>query len=167
MIPAPFRFLEVEEEEFRTNAAQFDKAELGITPEAFDSVDVVLAAGELVFMVMNAPVFITTKQQAVIAEPSVGVDRGLGKHLSFDDRLQLCPGAVFDHASEDFAAALEKPDDGRLAAGSASSPAPHPPRAKIGFINLDFACKWPGLPRSPSSPLSSSSTHRSAGWSCD
>jgi hypothetical protein len=29
----------------------------------------------------------------------------LGKQLSLDDRLQLCPGAVLDHAGKDFAAA--------------------------------------------------------------
>ena len=48
-----------------------------------------------------------------------------------DDRL--CPGAVLDHAGEDFTAAFEQSDDGRLAAGSASRRGP-----KIGLVNLDF-----------------------------
>jgi hypothetical protein len=36
-------------------------------------------------------------------------------------------------------------EDGRLAAGSASAPAPHPPWAKIGLVNLDFTGKGPGF----------------------
>ena len=36
-------------------------------------------------------------------------------------------------------------EDGRLAAGSASAPAPHAPWAKIGFVNLDFTGKGPGF----------------------
>jgi hypothetical protein len=113
--PAPFRFLEMEKEELRTNATQLDEAKLGVAPKALDPVDVVLAAGKLVFVVMNAPVFVTAQEQAVIAEPAVGIDGGLGKQLSLDDRLQLCPGAVLDHAGKDFAAAFEQSDDGRLA----------------------------------------------------
>ena len=50
MIPAPFRFLEVEKEELRANAAQFEEAKLGVAPKALDPVDVVLAASELVFV---------------------------------------------------------------------------------------------------------------------
>jgi len=144
MIPAPFRFLEMEKE-LRTNATQLDEAKLGVASKALDPVDVVLAAGKLVFVVMNAPVFVTAQEQAVIAEPAVDIDGGLGKHLSLDDRLQLCPGAVLDHAGEDFAAAFEQSDDGRLAAGSASAPAPHAPWAKIGLVNLDFTGKEPGF----------------------
>jgi hypothetical protein len=36
---------------------------------------------------MNAPVFVTAQEQAVIAEPAVVIDSGLGKRLSLDDRL--------------------------------------------------------------------------------
>src|SRR5712692_9504044 len=106
MIPAPLRFLEMEEEKLWSNSAQFDEAELGVAPKALNPVDVVLAAGVLVLVVMNAPVFVTAQEQDIIAEPSVGIDRGLGKHLAFDDRLQLCLGTVFHHAGEDLAAAF-------------------------------------------------------------
>ena len=116
MIPAPFRFLEMEKEELRTNAPQFDEAKLGVAPEALDPVDgspahrpplfpsassVVLAASELVFVVVNAPVFVTAQEQAIVAEQTVGIDGRFGKHLSLDDRLQFCPGAVFHHAGKD------------------------------------------------------------------
>jgi hypothetical protein len=79
MIPTPFRFFEMKEEEFGTNATQLDEAKLGIAPKALDSIDVVLAAGELVFMMVNAPVLVTAQEQAVITEPSNRYRRWFGK----------------------------------------------------------------------------------------
>jgi len=145
MIPAPFRFFEVKKEELPADAAQFDEAELGVAPEAFDPVDMVFAAGKLVFVVMNAPVFVSAQEQAIVAQPAIGVNGCLGKHLSLDDRLQLCPGAVFHHASKDFASTFEKTDDGRFAARSTTTPAPNPSRTKVGFVDLDFSGKGPGF----------------------
>ena len=49
MIPAPFRFLEMEKEELRTKATQLDEAKHGVAPKALDPVDGVLAAGKVVF----------------------------------------------------------------------------------------------------------------------
>ena len=79
MIPTPFRFLEMEKEELWANATQLDEAKLGVAPKAFDPVDVVLAAGKLVLVVVNASVFVTAQEQAIVAEPPVGIDGGLGK----------------------------------------------------------------------------------------
>lgn len=97
MIPAPFRFFEMKEEEFPAHAAQLEEAKLGVAPKALDPVDVVFATGELVLMVMNAPMLVAAQEQAIVTEPSLSVDGGFGKHLAFDDRLQLCPGAVLHH----------------------------------------------------------------------
>ena len=121
MIPAPFGFLEVEKEELLANAAQLDEAKLGVAPEALDPVDVIFSAGEFILMVMNAMVFVTAQHEAVVSLPAIGIDGGLGQHPALDDRLQLCLGSVLHHAGEDLAAAFEKPNDGRLAAGSASA----------------------------------------------
>ena len=145
MIPAPFRFLEVKKEEFRPDAAQFDETEFGITPEALDPVDVIFAAGKLVFVVMNAMMLVTAQDEAVVSLPAVGVDGGFGQHLPLDDRLQLYLGAVFDHARKDLAAAFEQSDDGRLAAGSASAFSSHSPWSEVGFINLNFPGEWSGF----------------------
>ena len=56
MVETPFAFLEVEEEAVLAHAAQFEEAEFGVTPKAFDAVDVVFTAGELVLVMMNAVV---------------------------------------------------------------------------------------------------------------
>jgi len=54
MIEAPFAFLEVEKEAILAYAAELEEAELGVAPKAFDPVDVILAAGKLVLVMMNA-----------------------------------------------------------------------------------------------------------------
>ena len=46
MVPTPFGFFEVEQEEFFPHAPQFGEAKLGEAPEALDAVDVVLACHE-------------------------------------------------------------------------------------------------------------------------
>jgi hypothetical protein len=79
MIPAPFRFLEMEKDELRTKATQLDEAKHGVAPKALDPVDGVLAAGKLVLAVMNAPVFVTAQEQAIISRASRRYRRSFGK----------------------------------------------------------------------------------------
>ncbi len=162
MIPAPLRFFEMKEEEFGPDSTEFNETEFSIAPKAFDAVHMVLAAREFVVVMVNAPVFVATQHQAIIPEPAVGINRGLGKHLTFDDRLQLRAGAVFDHASEDLATAFEQSDDGRLPGRSAPSPPSYPPCSKVRFVNLHFARERPGFvdrqlhspfPQQPIEPL--------------
>ncbi len=69
MIPTPFGFLEVETEEFPANAAPLDEAELGAAPKALDPVNVIFPAGELIFRVMNAMVFVTAQDETVVSLP--------------------------------------------------------------------------------------------------
>src|SRR2546423_8980047 len=110
MVPAPFGFLEVEKEELRPDSTQFDETKFGITPKAFDAVDMILSTGEFIVMMIDAPVPVAAQDQAVIAEPAIGVDSCFGEHLSLNHRLQLCAGTVFHHLRENLSAALQKPD---------------------------------------------------------
>ncbi len=145
MIPAPLGFFEVEEEELRADSPELDETEFGVTPKAFDAVDMILSTRKLIVVMVDAAVFVASQHQAVVPEPAVGIDRGCGKHLSFDDRLQLCTGTVFHHFGKDPTAALEQPDHRRLSRRSASAPPPHAPGAKIRLINLHLAGKRPGF----------------------
>ncbi len=67
----------MKQEKLLSHTTQFGEAKLGKTPEAFDAVDVVLAPGELVFVVEDAMVLVAAQEQAVVAEPPVGVDGGI------------------------------------------------------------------------------------------
>lgn len=124
MVPAPFGFLKMKKEEFWPDSAQFSKAKLGVTPKAFDAVDMVLAAGKLIFVMIDAPVFAASQDQAVVAEPSIGVDGGFRKHLAFDDWLQPCAGAVFTTAVKTLPPRLSSPMTGVFPA----DPRPRLPR---------------------------------------
>ena len=95
MVPAPFGFLEVEVEELVANAPQLDEAELSIAPEALDPVDVIFSASELIFMVMNAMVFVTAQDEAVVSLPPIGIEGGFGKHLALDEKAPVLPWSSF------------------------------------------------------------------------
>ena len=83
MIPTPFRFLEVEEEELAADTAQLDEAKLGVAPKALDPVDVVFSTGKLVFMMMDAMVLVALEDEAVVGFPAVGVNVGVGVGTGF------------------------------------------------------------------------------------
>ena len=53
MIETPFGFLEVTEEVFGANAAQFGEAQFGEAPKALNAIDMVFPFRELVLMVVN------------------------------------------------------------------------------------------------------------------
>jgi len=145
MIEAPLGFFEVEDEGIGLDAAEFGEAQFGEAPKTFNPIDVVFTAGKLVFMMMDAVMFVTTQNEALVGLPTIGLDGGGGEHLPLDDRHQCLLGTVFDDLGEDLAPALEQADDGRLAAGSAPPFATDPARPKIGLIHLDLSGERPGL----------------------
>lgn len=104
MIETPLGVFEMKDEVFGANAAKFYHAKLGEAPKAFDAVDMVFASGEFIFVVMNAMMFIAAENKAVVALPAVGIDGGGRKHLTFDYRHQLLPGAICDDLGEYFSA---------------------------------------------------------------
>ena len=100
MVSTPVQFLKVEEKVVGTDSTQFSEAQFGEAPEAFDAIDVIFAARELILMMMNAVMLVATQDEAVIGLKAVGINGGLGKHLPLDDRHQCLLGAVFDDLGE-------------------------------------------------------------------
>ena len=101
-----------------TDAMKFGEAQFGETPKALDAVDVVPAPGELIFVMMNAMMFIAVENEAVIGLPAIGIDRSLREHLTLDNGHQCLFGAVLDDLRKDLSAAFEQADNGRLMPGS-------------------------------------------------
>ena len=149
VIETPFGFLEVDDEGIGADASELGQAQFGETPKALDAVDVVFAPCELVFMMMDAVMFVAAQDKAVVGLPAIGIDGGLGEHLPPDDRHQFLPRAVLDNLGKDLSAPLEQPDDGRLAARPASAPAAHPARPEVALVHLDLARKRPRLLHGP------------------
>jgi hypothetical protein len=79
MIPTPFRFFEVKKKKCLADPALCDEAKFDVAPEALDAVDVIFAAGKLVFVMVNASMFITAQEKAVVPEPAIGVNGRSGE----------------------------------------------------------------------------------------
>lgn len=76
VVPAPFRFLEVQRELVGADAALFSQSGFGKTPERFDAVDMALAMRKFIFMVMHSVMLEAVPHQSIIRLPAVGVDGG-------------------------------------------------------------------------------------------
>ncbi len=139
MIKAPLAFFEVDEEAIATHAVELGEPGFGKAPEALDAVDVVLAAGELVNLMVNAMVTIACGHEAVVGEPAVGVDIALGEDDASDNRLQLLARAVVNNGDENLRAALMQAEHRDFSARSPTAFAAHTPGAKVAFVDLDLA----------------------------
>jgi hypothetical protein len=148
VVKTPFTFFEVLEEFGTANAPELEHAKFGVAPKAFDTVDVIFTSGKLVFVMVNAVVFVTAGDQAIVSAPAIRIDVALFENLARDDRQQLLSGAVLDHTDQDVIAALVQTDNWNLAASSTPAFAPDTPSAKIGLVNLDLPGKRLGLGQS-------------------
>lgn len=145
MIPTPLAFEKVGKEVAFMQAAHLGHTELGEAPERLDTVDMILATGELVFVMMNTVMPVTIKHQAIVGAPAIRVDSAVGQHLTLDDGLQRLPRAVGHDLHVDVASSFEQAKDRNLATGSTSSPAANPPSPEVAFVDLNLAGKRPTL----------------------
>jgi type IV secretion system protein VirB4 len=80
VVEAVLALLEVQVERVGRHPVELDEPTLGVRPEALDAVDVALAAGEVVLLVVDPQVLLVADvDQAVVATPAVGVDDAVGK----------------------------------------------------------------------------------------
>jgi hypothetical protein len=73
VIETPLTFFEVEKEAVFADTAQLEEAELGVAPEGLEAIDVIFATGELVFVVIDAVVFVALEHEAVVSLPAMGI----------------------------------------------------------------------------------------------
>jgi len=142
MVPSELAFFEVKKELIDANAAQFEHAELGVRPKAFDPIDVVFATSKLVLMMMDSMMVESIGHKAIIGLPAIGVNVARFQDVALENGHELSFGAVGDHAYENAFSTLVQPQDGRLSTGTSSSLATHPSRTKVAFIHLDLPDEW-------------------------
>ncbi len=143
MIEAELCFFEMEVEGMFGDAVELKQAAFREAPEAFDAVDVLRSAGELVVGVADPEVLVEAEiDQAVVTSPAVGMEHGFGSDSAADHRLQSGFGDVGNDLGVDLVASFEQTEDDRLAAGSSASSAAHATRAKVRLVGLDFALEW-------------------------
>ncbi len=82
MIKTKFSFLQMPVKGGFGNPIEFEQTAFCIAPKTFNAIDMTMARGKFIFLMLNPEMFIITKiDQAVIATPAVSMENRL--HLSF------------------------------------------------------------------------------------
>lgn len=110
---------------------------LGLVPEIFDAVDVVLSIGEEL-RVIDPHMMEIGDVELIIGAKAVGVDDAVRLHFTGNNRDQRVRLRVLHRQDEDASATLEKSEYGNLSRCAATALSlPYP--TEIAFIDLDLA----------------------------
>src|ERR1017187_250865 len=121
-------------------AVEFGQPSFGETPKALDTIDVVLAHGELMSLVVHPEMFLIAHiDQAVVAGPTIGVDDRLEADTAQNGLAERLSPAVGDDLSIDIAVALEDAEHDGLASRATTTLAPDATRAEVTLIDFDFS----------------------------
>jgi len=129
----------VQDEFILSYSVELGEPSFGEGPEGLYSVDVALAADELVGAMKDTVMVVAVKDEAVVGFPAVRVDRAALEHFPLYDRHQCGPAGRGDDRHEHLAATLEQSEHGRLPGCSAASLAPDSASAEVGLVDLNFA----------------------------
>lgn len=120
------------------NAVELGQATLGEAPERFDAVDVIVAKSELVVGMIDPEMLGETQvNQAVVADPAVGMKYAFERNVSPYHLLQGTFSAIGNNLSEDFVASFEEAEDDRFATGSAATLAFDSSGTEVRLIDFD------------------------------
>jgi len=143
MVEAEFGFLEVEIKRPLGHTIELGEPAFGVTPEAFDAVDMPLPTSEFIGAVIHSEMLVETNvHQAVIPSPSIGVDDRIRIDMTADNRLQGGLGAVGHDLGVDLTIAFEKTKYNSLAVGATATFAAHPVRTEVRLIDFHGALEW-------------------------
>ena len=138
MIKPALAFLQMEQELILAKAVEFQHTALSERPEALDTIYVPGFICKLIYMMINAKMFLKAEiDQAVVSDPSVGVNDGIETYLTPYNSLQSASLAVRNDFRINPVTSLVNAKDDRLAAGSASTLSGDSPAAEIRFVELD------------------------------
>jgi len=108
-------------------------------PKALDAIDVVLAYGQLMSLMVDAEMFLIAHiDQTVVTGPTVGVDDRLEANTAQNGLAERLSPAVGDDLGIDIAVALEDAKHDRLASRPTAALAPDATRAEVTLIDFDF-----------------------------
>src|SRR5712692_708128 len=124
------------------HAVELLQAPLGVTPEAFDSIDVMRSTDELIATVIDSEMLrITDINQAVVTAPTIRMDDGVQGYSTANYGLKRAFSAVRHHFGVDAAVAFEDAKDDRLAGGPTPTLATDSTRSEVAFVHFDFATR--------------------------
>jgi len=145
MIPSKLTFFEVKKEHIFSDASKFGHSKFSKAPEGLNPIDVILASGKLVLVMMDSVMSITSSDQAVVSSPAIGVNVTVRENMASDHRHQLCSGAVFDHTEEHLFPSFVETENRSFTSRPSSSLSANSSRAEIRFVDLDLPSERLGL----------------------
>ena len=127
---------------FFAHTSESEKPGFGITPEAFDSIDMVFAMDEFILSMVDPKVlFITKVDESIVTSPAIGMDNAFKTHTTSDNRLQCGSPAIRDNFGIYFPIAFEDAKYNSFTESSTASFAFNSPSAKEAFINFYLSGK--------------------------
>jgi hypothetical protein len=138
MIETKLSLFDVEVEEPARESSVFGQSGFGITPERFNSVDMVGSSSKLIFTVMDSEVSLVTDiDKSVIPFPAISMNDTFISDFALDNGFQSLSRTIFEHIGEDFPASFEHPNDRNLSACSTASFASNPTSTEVTLVNLN------------------------------
>ncbi len=142
MVKTEFGLFQVQVEGMGRYPLEFDQPELGVLPEGFDFIDVVVAPRKLVFAMMNSEMLgIAHIDQPLVASPAVTMDDTFNRDMAPNRMLQCGFTGIRGNLGVDPTIAFEDTKNDGFGARSAASFASNSPRSEVGFIHFARARK--------------------------
>src|ERR1039458_4736508 len=137
VIEAELCLFEMEIEGMFGDAVELEQASFGEAPEAFDAIDMMRSACELIVSVADPKVLVEAQiDEAIVCSPAIGMEHGLRLDSASNHRLQSGFGGIRYNLGIDLVAAFEQTEHDGLAASSTTSHAANATRTEVGFIDL-------------------------------
>lgn len=137
MIKAKLSLLQVPVKSLLRDPVEFSQASLGVTPERFNSVDMVTSPGKFVLAMMDSEMLVKTQvDQSMISSPAIGVNEAFWIRFSTNDGLKDSLARIRNNFGIDPVTSLQKTENDCFTASASSSLASNPMRPKIRFVRL-------------------------------
>ena len=120
-------------------AVELGQASFGEAPKTLDAIDMVLADGKLVSLMVHPQMFLVAHvDQAVVTAPTIGVDDRLEADTAQNSLAERLSPAIGNDLGIDITVALEDAKHDRLASRPTAALAADASRAEVTLIDFDF-----------------------------
>ena len=140
VVIAEFTLLEVQKERVFAHAFELGQSGFGDTPEAFDTVDVIVAFGKLIVAMVDAEMLVIAYiDETIVAFETIGVDHAVTGHFASDNRLQRGFGAVWNDLGIDSTMPFNETKYDRFSIRTSATFTFDSTCPEEGFVHFDLA----------------------------
>jgi len=138
IIEAKFCLFDVEVKEPSGESSVFCQSSSSVTPEGFDSVDMICSSSKFVFTVMDSEMeFVSDIDEPIVSFPTICVDNTFVTDFTLDNSFKSRSGAIFEDVGENHATTFEHPGNWHLIPYTSASFASNSPCTKVALVDFD------------------------------